>query len=93
MLEDAGIEPADVPKQIIAAAIHGYTQNMLDSSNKLDGNDRVNHIRKQCDIVQAGGWASAPVDAAAQRTRAIEALMKMDFTREEAEAAVDKKGA
>lgn len=88
MLETAGLDPADVPAHIVRAAIHGYTQNMLDSSNKLEGDDRVAYIRKTCMIVTEGGWASAPVDETKARENAIAALMKLGFSREKAEAAV-----
>ena len=76
---------------IVKAAVHGITQNILDSSNKLEGDERVAFVRKACATVQAGGWASAPVDEAKARENAINALMKLGFTREAAVAAVDKK--
>lgn len=67
--------PSDHP--VIAAAVHGYTQNVLDSSNKLDGQARVDFIVKACSTIQAGGWASAPQDDAKIRENAEAALRKM----------------
>jgi hypothetical protein len=74
---------------IVRAAVHGYTQNVLDSSNKLDGQARVDFIAKACKQIQAGGWASAPTDDAKVRENAIKALMKLGLTQAAAEAAVD----
>lgn len=71
----AAVLPSDHP--VIAAAVHGYTQNVLDSSNKLDGQARVDFIVKACSTIQAGGWASAPQDDAKIRENAEAALRKM----------------
>lgn len=79
-----------IPPHVIKAACHGYTQNMLDSSNKLEGNERVAYVRKTCAIVQAGGWASAPMDEAAIRENAIAGLVKLNIPRAQAEAIVAK---
>lgn len=84
-LANRGVDPKH---PIVAAAVHGYTQNVLDSSNKLDGQARVDFIKKACGTIQAGGWASAPADDAKVRENAINALMKMGFPRAAAEAAV-----
>lgn len=73
---------------LIKAAIHGITQNILDSSNKLEGDERVAYIKSACKIVQEGGWASAPVDLAAARENAISALVKLNIPRAQAEAMV-----
>lgn len=54
-------DTASLPEAALhRAAMHGLTQNILDSSNKLEGDARIAHVKAQCDIVQAGGWASAP---------------------------------
>jgi hypothetical protein len=84
-LASLGFPPAH---PIVAAAVHGYTQNVLDSSNKLDGQARVDFIRKACGLIQAGGWASAPQDDAKVRENAISGLMKLGLSRAAAEAAV-----
>jgi len=76
---------------VIRAAVHGVTQNILDASNKLEGDERVAFIRKACTIVQSGGWASAPVDEAKQRENVISGMMKLGFTREAALAALNAK--
>lgn len=78
---------------LIRAAIHGITQNILDSSNKLDGDERVAYIKHACRVVQNGGWASAPVDEAAQIERAVQALVKLGIAEPEARRmATVKKG-
>lgn len=64
-------------KAVVRAAVHGFTQNILDSSNKLDGEERAKHIAAMCGQVQSGGWASAPVDEAAAKKRAEEAIAKL----------------
>lgn len=79
--------PSDHPA--VAAAVHGYTQNVLDSSNKLDGQARVDFIAKACGLIQQGGWASAPQDDAKVKENAIAGLMKLGLTRAAAEAAVN----
>ena len=68
------------------AALHGVTQNLMDSSNKLDGDARIAHVRQQADIVQAGGWASAPseVNIDAAKSKMIAALIATGKTPEEA---------
>ena len=55
------------------AARHGITQNILDASNKLEGDERIAFIRKSAAAVQAGGWASAPVDEAKARETLLKA--------------------
>jgi hypothetical protein len=92
MMDDRGQSLAIIPDCIVKAAIHGYTQNILDSSNKLDGDERVAFIRNACRIVQDGGWSSAPVDEEKARETAISAMMKLGFTREAAMAALASKG-
>lgn len=80
----------DPTNPAMRAAVHGYTQNVLDSSNSLSGDARVAYIKTSCDRIMAGGWASVPVDAAAQREKAIVAMMKLPgWTRAMAERAVD----
>lgn len=76
------------------AALHGITQNLLDSSNKLTGDERVRHIAEQANIVQAGGWASAPseVNIESAKAKMIAALVAMGKSPEEARAAVDALG-
>lgn len=54
------------------AARHGVTQNLLDSSNKLEGDARVAFIRAQAAIVQSGGWAEAP-----SQVDPVEAMAKL----------------
>lgn len=81
----------DEMKAIMRAAVHGVTQNILDSSNKLEGDARVTFVRNACRIVQDGGWASAPVDEEKQRENAIAALMKLGFTKDAAIAAINAK--
>jgi hypothetical protein len=68
------------------AAMHGLTQNLLDSSNKLEGQARCDHIARQCEIVQAGGWASAPseVNIDAAKAKMIAALVAAGRSPEEA---------
>ena len=72
------------------AAAHGLTQNILDSSNKLDGQTRCDHVARQCEIVQAGGWASAPqeVNIDAAKAKMIAALIATGRTPEEAASMV-----
>ena len=67
--------PSDHPG--VKLAVHGATQNVLDSSNKLDGDARCEFIRKACATVQSGGWSSAPADDAKVRENAEAALRKM----------------
>jgi hypothetical protein len=59
------------------AAVHGVTQNVLDSSNKLTGDERVAFIKKACAHVQSGGWSAAPVDEAKQLADLQSALAKL----------------
>ena len=74
----ADIAPdADIPPAIAKAAIHGYTQNLLDSSNKLEGDDRVEFIRRGIETLRDGGWVSAPVDEDKAKANALAALEKM----------------
>lgn len=70
---------------VARAAVHGVTQNILDASNKLEGDARVAFIRRACDVVKNGGWASAPVDEAAAVAKAVKALMALGMDRDEAE--------
>lgn len=81
MLVQAGANPGmmqhHAAKAVVKLAVHGATQNILDASNKLDGNERVDYIRKMCEHLMSGGWASAPVDEAAARKRAEEAIAKL----------------
>lgn len=79
-------------KALHRAALHGITQNILDSSNKLDGDERVAFIRDACEVSQSGGWASAPssIDPEKAREAAIKAFMAMGLTRDAAIAAVDQ---
>lgn len=67
----------DIPPAIARAAIHGYTQNLLDSSNKLDGDERVAFIRRGIETLHNGGWVAAPVDDEKAKAGAIAALEKM----------------
>lgn len=60
-----------------AYAVHGVTQNMLDSSNKLEGDARVAYIKTTCAQVESGTWASAPVDQAKLKQNAIDAIRKL----------------
>lgn len=77
-----------IPTCVIRAALHGYTQNVLDSSNKLNGDERVEFIRKACETINAGGWSSAPQDVEKTRANAIAALVKLGMTQQAAENAV-----
>lgn len=79
------------PDTLHRAARHGVTQNLLDASNKLEGNARVAFIKAQCAIVQQGGWASAPVDEAALIQRAIDALTKLGVPLDKATAIANKR--
>lgn len=76
------------------AALHGLTQNLLDSSNKLEGDERVAHIKRQAEIVQAGGWATAPseVNVDAAKAKMIAALVAKGKTPEEATKMVEALG-
>jgi hypothetical protein len=80
-------------KALLRLAVHGATQNILDSSNKLEGDERVTFVRKACATVQQGGWSSAPVDEAKLQENVVNGLMKMGFTREAALAAIAAKKA
>lgn len=67
----AAVNVVEMPREaLIKAAIHGVTQNLLDSSNKLDGDARIAHVKQQAAIVQAGGWASAPVEVNVEQAKA-----------------------
>jgi len=68
---------AEIPAPIARAAIHGYTQNLLDSSNKLDGDDRVRFIRQGVETLRNGGWVSAHGGDEKAKAGAIAALEKM----------------
>lgn len=74
---------------VIRLAVHGATQAVLDCSNKLDGQARLDYISKMCDVVEKGGWPSAPVDEGAMRQKQIDTFVKMGLTRDAATAAVD----
>jgi hypothetical protein len=76
------------------AAMHGLTQNILDSSNKLDGDARIAHVKAQCEIVQAGGWASAPseVNLDTVKAKMIAAMMAKGKTHAEAAALIEALG-
>ena len=83
----ASFDTAKLPEAALhKAAMHGLTQNLLDSSNKLEGDARIAHIKTQCEIVQAGGWASSPaeVNIDAAKAKMIAALVAMGRTHEEA---------
>ena len=85
------VDVSKLPQEaLFRAARHGITQNILDASNKLTGDDRVDFIRQACATVQGGGWASAPVDAATAREKVVAALMKLGiYTQAQAEAIAD----
>lgn len=70
-------DDCDAPAHVVRAAMHGWTQNLLDSSNKLEGDARVDFIRKGCETINAGGWVSAPVDDDKARENAAKAFDKM----------------
>ena len=97
-VEQAFIAQVDVAElgeaPLYRAATHGLTQNLLDSSNKLEGNARVEHIRQQCRVVQAGGWASAPseVNIESAKTKMIAALISKGKSPEDAAALVEALG-
>lgn len=78
-----------LPDAIMRAARHGVTQNILDASNKLEGDDRVAYIASMCERVQNGGWASAPVDEEKLRANAISALIKLNIPADKAAQMVD----
>lgn len=73
------------------AAVHGVTQNIMDSSNKLDGDARVSFIRSACEQAQQGIWISAPsqLDPIKVRENAIKAMMAFGLTAEAAAKLVD----
>lgn len=75
--QGAAIEVTDIPECIRKAALHGWTQNILDASNTLSGDERVSFVRTACGTINAGGWASAPVDEAKAKANALSALDKM----------------
>lgn len=77
-------EEIEVPAALSRAAIHGITQNIMDASNTLTGDERVAFIAKACVIVQQGGWASAPVDEAKATQKAIAALTALGMSLEQA---------
>lgn len=62
---------------VIRLAVHGATQNILDASNKLSGNDRVAYVRTLAENMQRLTWASAPVDEAAAEKRVQDMLAKL----------------
>jgi hypothetical protein len=68
---------AEVPADVVRAALHGWTQAILDSSNSLTGDARVAFVRAACDTIRQGGWPSAPIDEEAAYTRAHDAIMKL----------------
>ena len=84
-LEDDEFPPSH---PVVNLARHGATQNILDSSNKLEGQARVDYVREACRVVQSGGWASAPVDETKLRENVINGMMKLGLTRAAAEAAI-----
>ncbi len=94
-VKKAFIGQVDVTKlsqeALYRAARHGLTQNLLDSSNKLEGDARRDFIAKACVTVQNGGWSSAPVDEAKQVENAISALTKLGFSAEVAAQMIAKK--
>lgn len=79
------------PEYFLRAAVHGTTQNILDASNKLEGDDRVAFIAQACDLASAGSWASAPseIDPDKARAAAIKAFMALGLSPEAAASAVD----
>lgn len=88
------VDVTKLPREaLIKAAVHGLTQNILDSSNKLSGDDRVAFIKKACTIVQNGGWSSAPIDEDAAFKNAVEALVKLNVPRDVAEKVVTEQRA
>lgn len=66
-----------MPAGIVRAAIHGWTQNLLDSSNKLEGDARVAFVKAGCETIKGGGWVSAPVDENAAKENLNKAVDKM----------------
>lgn len=90
MLVAAGVSADLLPKlaAVRKLACHGAKQNILDSSNSLEGDARRDYVRKSAAIVQNGGWASVPVDAATMVKNAVEALVKLNVPREQAEKLV-----
>lgn len=91
----AQVDVADLGQAALyRAAGHGLTQNLLDSSNKLEGDARIEHIRNQCRIVQAGGWASAPseVNIESAKAKMIAALISKGKSPEQAAALVEALG-
>lgn len=91
----ASVNVAEMPEAALTkAALHGVTQNLLDSSNKLDGDARIEHIRRQAAIVQDGGWASAPaeVNIDAAKAKMIAALVASGKSHAEATAMVEGLG-
>lgn len=81
-------------KALHKAALHGITQNLLDSSNKLDGDERLAHIKRQAEVVQAGGWASAPseVNIDAAKAKMVAALVASGKSHGEASKMVEGLG-
>jgi hypothetical protein len=91
----AAVDVAKLPAASLdRAALHGITQNLMDSSNKLEGDARIAHIKAQAEIVQAGGWASAPVEVniEAAKAKMIAALVASGKSAAEATKMVDGLG-
>jgi hypothetical protein len=83
----AAVDVSKLPTEALhRAGMHGITQNLLDSSNKLEGDERIAHIKQQAEIVQAGGWASAPteVNIDAAKAKMIAALIASGKSPDEA---------
>lgn len=97
-MNDTLVARVDVARLDVAAlhraAIHGITQNLMDSSNKLSGDERVAHVAQQAAIVQRGGWASAPstVNVESAKAKMIAALVAKGRTADEAAALVESLG-
>jgi hypothetical protein len=91
----AQVDVATMPREaLIRAALHGVTQNLLDASNKPVGDARIAHIRQQAEIVQAGGWASAPseVNIGAVKAKMVAAMVAKGMGAAEAAAMVEALG-
>lgn len=77
---------------VLRFAARGVTGNLLDSSNKLEGEARIEWLRGAISTANQGIMASTAVDADKLRQNAIDALVKLGMTAAAAAQIVDKRG-
>lgn len=88
----ATIDVREIPEAgLHRFAVRGLSGNILDSSNKLDGDERVDWIRRACVAAQQGVMATTATDEGKLRETAIAALVKIGMTVEAATEIVNKR--